>query len=244
MRSPDALSRIADALPDTVALIAGTLRLEGSLSPGPGERQDVFNSAIVLDGRGELLTRYDKIHLVPFGEYLPFKTFLNAIGFEHLTRQRGGFSPGHAPRKLMHIPGLPPLSMMICYEVIFPGAARDIDGRPSLLLNLTNDAWFGTTTGPYQHFQQARVRAVEQGVPMIRVANNGITGVVDARGRIRQSLPLNTQGIIDTPLPHKAFAPIYSRYGDIIFFALLGLAMAVAASLHVWRQRDTTAVLE
>lgn len=229
LRSQEAMSRIADALPDNVTLIAGTLRLEGPISPKPGEAQYVFNTAIAIDGAGNLAGLYDKLHLVPFGEYLPFQNLLSRVGFEHLTRQRGGFTAGAGPRRPMRIAGLPQLAMLICYEVVFPHAARLADGRPQVLVNLTNDAWFGRTSGPHQHFHQARVRAAELGVPMIRVANNGISGVVDARGRVRERLALNAAGVIDTPLPAAISGTIYSGLGDWIFSAMV-VFFAVSAA--------------
>ena len=227
LRSEEALSRIAAALPDTTTLVAGTLRLEGPLKPAADEVQHVFNSAIALDGRGELVAVYDKLHLVPFGEFLPLKQLFDAIGFEHLTRQRGGFTAGRRPRRLVRVPGLPPLALLICYETVFPGETRSADGRAGLLVNLTNDAWFGRTIGPRQHFQQARVRAVEQGVPMVRVANNGISGVIDARGRVLHQLPLDAVGIVDAVLPMPVSQPIYARYGETAFIASLAMVAAL-----------------
>lgn len=217
LRSPEALARIGEILPPGTRLIAGTLRLEVDGKAGAQPRQNVFNSTIVLDDLGRLTQLYDKVHLVPFGEYLPFQETLEAFGLEHLTRQKGGFARGAEPRRLMRIAGLPPVSMLICYEVIFPGMSEPADGRPGLLANLTNDAWFGPTSGPHQHFHQSRVRAVEQGVPLIRVANTGISAIVDAHGRILQKLPLGERGVIDTQLPGTIARPPYAGWGDSIF---------------------------
>jgi apolipoprotein N-acyltransferase len=221
LQSPEALELISRALPRGSQLIAGTLRLEENRSDPARPLQDVFNTTIVLDDQGNLDQLYDKVHLVPFGEYLPFQETLESFGLEHLTRQKGGFAAGSHPRKLMRVSGLPPLSMLICYEVIFPRMAEPADGRPGLLVNLTNDAWFGPTSGPYQHFHQARVRAVEQGLPLVRVANTGISALIDPYGRIRKSISLDVSGIIDAPLPAAIEPTLYSRTGEGVFAILL-----------------------
>jgi apolipoprotein N-acyltransferase len=174
---------------------------------------------------------------VPFGEYLPFQPTLEAIGLEQLTRIRGGFDIGPTPRPLLRIAGLPPFAPLICYEAIFPGTVVQSAERPAALLNITNDGWFGNTTGPRQHLHQARVRAVEEGLPVIRSANNGISAVIDARGRIVASLDLDVAGVIDATLPAPRSPPLYARFADGIFAALLLLAVA---RLFAWRPRHAT----
>jgi apolipoprotein N-acyltransferase len=168
---------------------------------------------------GALAALYDKIHLVPFGEYLPFQETLEGMGIEQLTQWRGGFSAGPNPRPLMRVPGLPPVSALICYEAIFSAAVVQGGERPSVMVNVTNDGWFGNTTGPYQHFHQARVRAVEEGLPLVRVANNGITAIVDPEGRVLAELGLNARGVIDSSLPAARTPPVYARFGDRVFAA-------------------------
>src|SRR5262249_51634949 len=158
---------------------------------------------------GSLTASYDKIHLVPFGEYLPFQSVLEAIGLQQLTRMRGGFDTGITPRPLLRVPGLPPLEPLICYEAIFPGAIVQGAERPGLLINVTNDGWFGNTTGPRQHLHQARVRAVEEGLPLIRAANNGISAAVDGYGRVLALIDMNVRGAIDVPLPVALAPPLY-----------------------------------
>jgi apolipoprotein N-acyltransferase len=165
-------------LPPTTHLITGALRAEPA-PPGSPRPRRIFNSLIVFGEGGSLATLYDKIHLVPFGEYLPLQRQLEAIGLEQLTRLRGGFDIGVVPRPLLRVPGLPPAAPLICYEAIFPREIVQGSERPALMLNLTNDGWFGNTTGPRQHLHQARVRAVEEGLPLMRAANNGIS-VVDS----------------------------------------------------------------
>ena len=134
------------------------------------------------------MASYDKTHLVPFGEYLPAQRVLEAIGLQQLSRMRGGFTSGPEPRPLLDVPGVGKLAPLICYEAIFPGRVVQTRERPRAFLNVTNDGWFGNTTGPRQHLHMARVRAVEEGIPVIRAANNGISAVIDAYGRITQHL--------------------------------------------------------
>src|SRR5262245_20960667 len=187
-RQPDALAQIAALLPPGTVLITGGVRPEETT---PGARvAHGYNSVYVVDHDGSILAIYDKIHLVPFGEYLPFQQWLESIGLQQLTQVQGGFIPGER-RRLLAIPGAPSALPLICYEAIFPGEAVARSGeRPGWMVNLTNDGWFGNSTGPYQHFQQARVRAIEEGLPLVRAANTGISAVVDPLGRIIKSLPL------------------------------------------------------
>jgi apolipoprotein N-acyltransferase len=232
LEHPEALAAIGDLLPDGTQLIAGALRVETQ----DGQNTDyprAFNSLIAFDSDGRVLTLYDKIHLVPFGEYLPFQAALEELGLEQLARRRGGFSSGPNPRRLMSIPGLPPIAGLICYEAVFPSEVVQGRERPSLLINVTNDGWFGDTTGPYQHFHQARVRAVEEGLPLIRVANNGISAVVDARGRVLAHLDLNVRGVIDANVPAPLAPPLYARYGDGLL--LLGWVAGLTILCFRWR---------
>ncbi len=225
-READALARIADLLPPGVILITGAARLEQQQGA-----QRVYNSIRIIGDDGAILSTYDKVHLVPFGEYLPFQNFLESLGFQQLTRVRGGFTPGTA-RRTLSIPRLPLAAPLICYEVIFPGQVLPEGRRPSLLLNLTNDAWFGITPGPYQHFAQARLRTIEEGLPLVRSANNGISAVVDPFGRIVSMLPLGREGVLDTTLPQSISPPLYSRLGDIPVMFLLALFAFI-----LWRSR-------
>jgi apolipoprotein N-acyltransferase len=215
---------IGHMLPAGTLLIAGGLR---ATAAADGQPRRVFNSILVLGAGGSLLAHYDKVHLVPFGEYLPMQAALEALGLRQLTRLRGGFTSGSPPRALLRAPGLPPAAPLICYEAVFPHAIVETAERPGFLLNVTNDGWFGDTTGPRQHFHQARVRAVEEGAALIRVANNGISAVVDGHGRILHRLGLNQRGTIDTELPVPLSPPPYARFGDATFF-LLWLAGAMA----------------
>lgn len=235
LQRPEVLQAIADALPDRVHLVAGIIRAErgprsGAATGSAGEFR-VYNSLAVFDGEGGLVGVYDKTHLVPFGEYLPFQDVLEWIGLSALTRQRGGFAIGPTPRPFLELPGMPGAAPLICYEGAFPGIGKASAGRPAVMINTTNDGWFGDTTGPRQHAHQARLRAVEEGVPLLRVANNGITAAYDAYGRELGRLGMNEIGVIDTVVPARIEPPAYARWGDFPFaivsivglLALLGL---------------------
>ena len=233
---PEALAAIGEMLPDDVFLLAGALRREQAgedEAAAAGHPFRAFNSLMVFDGSGAVKSIYDKTHLVPFGEYLPWQSLLEAIGLEQLTRLRGGFSEGVTPRPPLIVPGLPPVGGLICYEAIFPGVREKSAGPIALLVNVTNDGWFGVTTGPYQHFHQARVRAVEEGLPLIRAANNGISAAVDPSGRVLAELGLNEKGTFDVTLPEARSPPVYAAWGDIVFL-LAGLLMA--ATLRAFRK--------
>ncbi len=219
LSTPAALQAIGDMLPDGTHLLAGALRADGDPAPAAGRRQ-AFNSLIAIAPDGRPVSIYDKTHLVPFGEYLPLQPLLQQIGLEKLVGWRGGFSVGRRPRPLLDVPGLPPIGALICYEAIFPAAVIQGAERPRALVNITNDGWFGATSGPYQHFHQARVRAVEEGLALIRVANNGITAVIDPWGRVPARLGLDERGVIDTQLPAPRPPPLYARYGDRMFAGL------------------------
>lgn len=237
--SPDALGEIGAMLPDGAFLITGALRAERPVNDSvlhgaaAAVRPAIYNSLIVLNGGGGLHAVYDKIHLVPFGEYLPMQGLLEAIGLQQLTRLRGGFAAGRSPRPLLDVPGLPPLLGLVCYEAIFPGAVVQGSERPALIVNVTNDGWFGRTTGPQQHFHAARVRAVEEGVPIVRAANNGVSALIDPYGRVRGQLDIDVRGTSDSLLPVAIEAPPYARFGDAASFLL---AACVLAALFVVAQ--------
>jgi apolipoprotein N-acyltransferase len=187
----------------------------------------------VIDHDGSIRAVYDKVHLVPFGEYLPFAGLLEAIGLQTLTKQQGGFLAGDRHRTIA-IPDAPSALPLICYEILFPGEVARLDTRPGWTINVTNDGWFGNSTGPYQHFQQARVTAIEEGLPLARAANTGISAVVDPVGRIVGSLPLASEGVLDAPLPRPIAAPIYARIGDapIVIIVLAALIVVVRRRLR------------
>jgi apolipoprotein N-acyltransferase len=228
-REPEALARIAELLPPGSVLVTGAARAGDSASntAKPG----FYNSIYVIDHDGTVLSVYDKVHLVPFGEYLPFQPLLERIGLRQLTKLQGGFLAGDRHRTFP-IPGAPRFLPLLCYEIIFPGDVVPAGERPGWLINLTNDGWFGISTGPYQHFQQARVRAIEEGLPLVRAANTGISAVIDPLGRILGSLPLGTEGVLDSGLPRRIDPPPYARARDLP----VALALAIFVILAIRRR--------
>jgi apolipoprotein N-acyltransferase len=228
---PEAMAQIADLLPKGAVLITGSVRAP---DVPPGTRiTRAYNSIYVIDHDGNVLSVYDKLHLVPFGEFLPFQDFMEKIGFEQLTKIQGGFIPG-LRRRSLEVPHAPRMLPLICYEAIFPGDVVERNERPGWIVNVTNDGWFGISTGPYQHLQQARLRAIEQGLPLVRAANTGISAVIDPLGRIVARLGLGLEGVLDSPLPVAIPPTPYARVGDIPILIILA-----AAWLLVIRRRTT-----
>ncbi len=208
------------ALPAMAAAAPPNGFLLGGMARGTADRADgAWNSLLAIDANAVVRAYYDKVHLVPFGEYIPwhkeFPPISGAIG-------RGSFEVGTSFVTLA-LPGLPPFSPTICYEAIFPGAVTGPGARPYWLVNVTNDAWFGTSSGPYQHLTSARLRAIEEGLPMVRAANTGVSAVIDAYGRVLASLDLERQGVIDHVLPPPRVATFYSRWRDWTVLAVLVL---------------------
>lgn len=236
LQHPEALSAIGAMLPKGTQLLSGALRLKNPEAAASGGAREGYNSLMVFGDQGNLEQLYDKIHLVPFGEYLPMQSWLESIGLEQLTRWRGGFSTGPIPRPLLAVPGLPSVAALICYEAVFPAAVVQGPERPGLLINVTNDGWFGDTTGPRQHFHQTRVRAVEEGLPIVRAANNGVSAVIDGRGRVIAMLMLNERGVVDSAIPQAIESTVYGKLGDITFLAL-GLIFLVA-TVFKYRAND------
>ncbi|MGO8833569.1 MAG: apolipoprotein N-acyltransferase [Roseiarcus sp.] len=237
-RDPKALAQIADLLSGGATLITGAARLA---EPTPGDRRlHYFNSIQVVDRRGALLDRYDKIHLVPFGEYLPWADLLDRLGVTQFVHFPGGFDAGAGPA-VLHAPGLPDALPLICYEAVFPqdigSAFRADERRAAWMLNLTDDAWFGLTPGPYQHFAQARLRAIETGLPLVRAANGGISAVVDGLGRVTAQLPLGVESVLDSPLPAPRPPTFYSRYGALAPLSMLAALLAASTLARRRRRR-------
>jgi len=232
-REPDALAQIAALIPEGTVLITGAVRAP-ELPPGQ-KIERAYNSIYVIDHDGSILSVYDKIHLVPFGEYLPFQDFLEKLGLMQLTKLPGGFIAGER-RRPMPVPRAPRMLPFLCYEIIFPGETVPDNERPGWLLNLTNDGWFGISSGPYQHLQQARVRTIEQGLPLVRAANTGISAVIDPLGRIVKSLPLGAEGIMDASLPRRIDATLYARTGDSGVALVIGAALIIIIRRRVKRR--------
>lgn len=223
-REPDAFAQITNLLPQGAVLITGAIRLSDPDNPA---QSGVYNSIYVIDHSGSIAAVYDKVHLVPFGEYLPLEHILERFGLQELTKQRGGFLAGDR-RRLITVPGAPVALPLICYEIIFPDDVLPPGKRPGWMVNVTNDGWFGISTGPYQHFQQARVQAIAVGLPLVRAANTGISAVVDPVGRIINSLPLGREGVFDSGLPRPISPPLYARLGDTPVVVVVAIAFIVA----------------
>ena len=223
--NPDALVRIGDVLQDGQILLTGAVRAE---ERGAGLPPLYYNSVYMIDDKGQILGASDKVHLTPFGEYVPFEDLLRQFGIEELISLPGGFTAA-ASRTPLVLPSGIGLYPLICYEAIFPGeVASDLAGA-SAILNVTNDAWFGASPGPYQHFLQARLRAVETGVPLIRVANSGISAVIDPYGRIVQGLSLDAAGAVDATLSVKSVPVRHSHNHALNLWLVVGMMTFMAA---------------
>ncbi|MES2905737.1 MAG: apolipoprotein N-acyltransferase [Pseudomonadota bacterium] len=219
---PQVLSRIETLLQPGQILIAGLSRAEDA---GAGSKQkNIFNSIYVFGDDAKVINRYDKVHLVPFGEYLPFESAFTSLGIR-LLGSLPGYSFG-AKRQIIGLPNAPPFLPLICYEIIFPGQITEDGDRAAWLVNLSDDSWFGRSLGPYQHFHQARVRAVEEGLPVVRVTTTGISAVIDAYGRVVKKLPLGVQNVLDSGLPKPVARPPYSQdpvKATFYFLAVFGI---------------------
>jgi apolipoprotein N-acyltransferase len=222
--NPDALVRIGDVLQDGQVLITGAVRAE---ERGAGLPPRYYNSIYMIDDKGQILAASDKVHLTPFGEYVPFEDVLRRFGIEELISLPGGFSPA-ASRSPLTLPSGLSFYPLICYEAIFPDEIADDLAGANAILNITNDAWFGATPGPYQHFLQSRLRAVERGVPLVRDANNGISAVLDPFGRIVDGLSLNISGALDATLSVPTVPKRNSFDHNLNFWLVLG-ALGFAA---------------
>jgi apolipoprotein N-acyltransferase len=236
-RDPSALSALAKSLGPTT-LITGAARMEtveaGDL-PGEIRKVSYFNAIQVIGSPGgQILESYDKVHLVPFGEYLPFSGLLESLGIRQFVHIPGGFEPGIA-RKLIDAPGLPRIFPLICYEAIFPGVMEPaLRNQAGMIVNVSNDGWFGATAGPHQHLAQARLRSIEEGLPLMRAANTGMSAVIDPYGRLIGRLELNVKGVLDTALPLPARTPLFAKAP---LLAPFGLFAFVAALLFGLRRR-------
>lgn len=213
---PEAARLATQALPPGATLLAGTVRADFSAE---GRARQVWNSMVALDAQGRVMDVVDKVHLVPFGEYMPLRGLLPV----RLTHTALDFSAGPALRTVA-LPGLPSFTGLICYEVIFPGEVTPAE-RPGFLVNITNDAWFGISAGPWQHLAAARLRAVEEGLPLVRAAQTGISAVFDARGRTVASMGLGETGVVLAPLPQARTATPFARLGVAIPLCLLAVVL-------------------
>jgi apolipoprotein N-acyltransferase len=213
-------------------LLTGGTRLERD---GNGETIGARNSLFVMDARGTLLHRYDKAHLVPFGEYLPMRGLLSPLGLSRLVPGDIDFWPGPGPHSYA-LPGFGTVGVQICYEIIFSGHVVDRAHRPDFLFNPSNDAWFGRW-GPPQHLAQARLRAVEEGIPVVRATPNGISAIVDADGAIRREIPAHRAAAVDALLPAALPPTMFARFGNLLPFLLALMLGAVAAIARAEKRR-------
>ncbi|MDD9911137.1 MAG: apolipoprotein N-acyltransferase [Ahrensia sp.] len=225
----DVLADIAELLPASTVLLTGAMRLENAPDRPDGRR--VFNALYAIDGDGEIAAAYDKTRLVPFGEFLPFQSFLEDLGLQQLTQLRGGFARG-SRRSTIAFAATPAFLPLICYEIIYSGAVLGEGVEPQWIVNVTNDAWFGNTAGPYQHAHQARIRAVEEGLPLVRAANSGISMIVDAHGRVQAELALGERGVVDGALPAAAAPTLFSRVGTLPVIGFVCLLLMLLIVLH------------
>ncbi|NVJ98753.1 MAG: apolipoprotein N-acyltransferase [Alphaproteobacteria bacterium] len=193
---------------------------------------DYYNSLFAINSDADIYARYDKNHLVPFGEFLPFESWLKSIGLSNLAG--GAWTPGRT-RQTIHLPGIPGFSPLVCYEAIFPGRVLRDRETPAWLLNITNDGWFGTSEGPYQHLALARLRAIEEGLPLVRAASTGVSAVIDGYGRTISQLPVGRQGVLDSPLPVAVEAPAIATGAKIILLMIFNSLVLLARAFYCWR---------
>jgi apolipoprotein N-acyltransferase len=236
---PEAAEPFPLAVPENAKALAamlkpGQLLLTGTARTVPGDGPMSFRDSIqVLDSGGSVVASYDKFHYVPFGEYMPLAKWLPIVK----AVAAGDGEPVAGPGPVtMTLPGLPAAGPLICYDVIFPGDVVEKGKRPEWLVDVTNDAWFGLSAGPYQHFAMMRMRAVEEGLPLANAANDGISGVVDPYGRVTAKLGLGKIGYLDADLPKSLPPTVFSRVGDIPFFVMI--AGLILAGLLIERRRD------
>jgi apolipoprotein N-acyltransferase len=229
----DALEAMGEAFEGGQTLLFGlsrrTLGEEGEVLG-----YNSFASLTFPGGLARLDRLYDKVWLVPFGEYMPLEGVVQMLGIDALSRL-GGYSSGPGAR-VLEIAGAPAMMPLICYEAIFPNFVAGAPARPDWFFNLSNDAWFGNTTGPRQHLNQALYRSIETGVPMVRTAAQGISGVSDGYGRMRVRIPPRAEGVYDVELPEAAPTTLYARAGDRLFFALVFVISAFIAWRRVRRR--------
>lgn len=227
---PDALARIARMLPDNTTLLAGAPRQ--AYDPGASEPAGPpYNSLLVIDTNGEVIDSYDKSHLVPFGEFLPFGDFLRQLGIKQFVPGAEGWAHGDARRRLLQLPATPALLALICYEILFSGDLGDTAGA-QYILNITNDAWFDGSIGPAQHAHHARVRAVEEGMSLIRAANTGLTFATDPLGRVTAQLRPLEMAALDVSPDERVERTLFSqwRHWPLLGALLLGVLASVLAA--------------
>ena len=230
--SPEGLARVAQMLGPEKILLAGAVRRSS-----PSSDADYFTSVLVIDGKAKVLGHYDKSHLVPGGEYLPLAWALEPLGFRRVVNMPDSFRAGLGAESIA-VPGAGFAGIQICYEAIFPSEAVDSKHRPDWLVNVTNDGWFGKSTGPYQHLAQLRLRTIEQGLAAARSANTGISAVFDPFGRALFQSEIDVEGGFDSPMPKSIAAGLYAKFGDYVL-----LMMSLVWFLFGWYFRKSYVLL-
>jgi apolipoprotein N-acyltransferase len=232
---PEALSRIARMLPPQTTLLTGAPREPDFLSAAPGSNPG-YNSILAINSDGEIIATYDKAHLVPFGEYLPFASFWRLFGITQFVPGTAGWAPGDG-RRLVTPPGLPAFIALICYEAIFSGDLGADPVAAGFILNVSNDEWFDGSVGPAQHAHHALLRAVETGLPLLRATNSGVTFAADPLGRVTAQLAPGRPGFVDA-VPSQPIAPtVFDRFGNWPFLLLLALGAVLALVTRTRRPR-------
>ncbi len=232
---PEALSRIARMLPPETTLLTGAPREPEFLSENPGGNPG-YNSILAINSDGEIVATYDKAHLVPFGEYLPFASFWRLFGITQFVPGTAGWAPGDG-RRLVSPPGLPSFIALICYEAIFSGDLGADHTQAGFILNVSNDEWFDGSIGPAQHAHHALLRAVETGLPLLRSTNSGVTFAADPLGRVTAQLAPGQPGFVDV-VPANPIAPtVFDRFGNWPVLALLALGALLALFTRTRRPR-------
>ncbi|MFZ4690328.1 MAG: apolipoprotein N-acyltransferase, partial [Polymorphobacter sp.] len=223
---PGVRARLAAAIGPKDLLLFGGVAINRDSG---GKVLSLTNSLFVLDAKGKIRGRYDKAHLVPLGEYVPARSMMTALGVARLAPGDLDFKPGPGPQTL-DLPGFGPVGVQICYEIIFPGAVIDAGKRPAWIVNISNDAWFGAS-GPPQHLAQARLRAIEEGLPVARATPTGISAMIDAYGKVVASETAGKVGVISVALPPPLPATLFARFGHqvtaIFGLLLLGLGFGI-----------------
>ena len=226
--------QLLQAIPEHGYLITGVVRVQTS----PYGHVIPYNSMLIFNKRGDIVDYYDKSHLVPFGEYIPLRQYLPSW-IKPITNTIANFQAGNGPRSI-NIPNIPSFGALICYEIIFPSEITNKQNRPQWLINITNDAWYGDSAGPRQHFISTVLRAVEEGLTIVRVANNGISGAITPLGQILANMPLNHVGFLDIKLPQQLSTPtLYGQQGNLIplglsiILILLGLILSHNYNKHI-----------
>lgn len=236
---PQYLAQIARMLPEQTMLLTGAPReaygTDGMIVAGAKP----YNSILAINADGEVVTSYDKTHLVPFGEYLPFQDFFSRFGISQFVHGSEGWAAGEA-RRLMELPGLPSFLPLICYEIVYSGALGPLVEEAGFILVVTNDAWFDGSIGPAQHFHHARIRAVEEGKSLVRAANSDVSAFIDPLGRITGTLAPRESGVLDGAPARPLEATLYADLRNIPFLALVGAGFIIAlAGRRGGRRRRT-----